>query len=678
VVVSFVPDTVAPSTSISISSGFLTSGTSVSGTLNTNENLSSVTLYYSTSSSLSSPQSCGSTSNPTNGQSLTCTISAVDATYYFYTRGTDIAGNIEAAPGSADDSLTRDTVSPTPTFTTPVSPSTTRTLIYTLAFSETVTGIATADFTTLNSQGMATCSSFNPSASSGTSITVTVTCTTDGSVTLRLAQGGVADSAGNTNTSAVDASSVIVDTTPPTLSSASVASNGLSLTLTYNETLSATTAAKEQFTVLRTRLGWVNAETPSVSSVAVSGSSVTLSLGGSIFSGDAVTVSYVDPSGSDDASAVQDSAGNDAASLTNQAVTNNSTVKRSQTALSINQSTLTYGETVTLTTSGGLGTGAVTYDENSAACSISGTTLTGVAAGDCIVTATKATDDVFLETTTTKTITIIKAQPFLSSFTLPAKTYGDTPFTVTDPSVTGSIPGSFSYLSDSASVAAILGNTVTITGAGSATLTALFTPTDTDNYETSTITALLTVAKASQSSLTITSTTIPYGQSLSLTTSGGSGTGALTFVVNSGNCSITTATLTSTSTGSCSVTATKASDSNYLAESTTATITITTGSATATIAFSSTTLTFGVANPITVTVSTAGSVRFSANGRVIKNCKSISTITSGSITATCSYRPATRRPLTIRARLTPTDTNIAPRTSTSAQFLVQRRTGVRG
>jgi hypothetical protein len=63
---------------------------------------------------------------------------------------------------------------------------------------------------------------------------------------------------------------------------------------------------------------------------------------------------------------------------------------------------------------------------------------------------------------------------------------------------------------------------------------------------------------------------------------------------------------------------------------------------------------------------------------LIKNCKSISTITSGSITATCTYRPATRRPLTITARLTPTDLNITPRTSTSAQFLVQRRTGVRG
>jgi hypothetical protein len=105
---------------------------------------------------------------------------------------------------------------------------------------------------------------------------------------------------------------------------------------------------------------------------------------------------------------------------------------------------------------------------------------------------------------------------------------------------------------------------------------------------------------------------------------------------------------------------------------------VVTGSATATIAFASTTMTFGITNAITVTVSTAGKVRFSANGKVIRNCKEVSTVSSGSITATCSYRPATRRPLTITARLSPTDTNIAERTSTSAQFLVGRRTGVRG
>ncbi|MFM9051505.1 MAG: InlB B-repeat-containing protein, partial [Bacteroidota bacterium] len=102
-------DTTAPSTSVAIAANYLTSGTSVSAVLTTNETLSSVTLYYSTSAELSSPQSCGTTSNPSNGATLTCTVASSDATYYIYSRGTDSAGNIEAAPSSADDSIIRDT-----------------------------------------------------------------------------------------------------------------------------------------------------------------------------------------------------------------------------------------------------------------------------------------------------------------------------------------------------------------------------------------------------------------------------------------------------------------------------------------------------------------------------------------------------------------------------------------
>ena len=41
---------------------------------------------------------------------------------------------------------------------------------------------------------------------------------------------------------------------------------------------------------------------------------------------EAVTVAYTDPSGSDDANAIQDSSGNDAISLSSTSVTNNSTV----------------------------------------------------------------------------------------------------------------------------------------------------------------------------------------------------------------------------------------------------------------------------------------------------------------------------------------------------------------
>jgi hypothetical protein len=281
-------------------------------------------------------------------------------------------------------------------------------------------------------------------------------------------------------------------------------------------------------------------------------------------------------------------------------------------------------------------------------------------------------------TTSSFTITISKATISLSSFSIATKTYGNAPFTLTAPTVTGSLAGTFSYSSSNTLIATISDSAVTIVKAGSVTITALFTPTDSANYETSTITATLTIDKANQASLLISSdTTVAFGSTLTLTTSGGSGVGSLSFTP-SGDCTIAGSTLTPTQVGSCTVTATKASDDNYLAEtSTVTTITITTGSATATISFTSTTFTFGITNPITVTTSVAGNVRFSANGKLIKNCKARSTTLTGPFTATCSYRPDTRRPLTITAILTPTDTRFAARTSTSGTFFVARRTGSR-
>jgi hypothetical protein len=334
---------------------------------------------------------------------------------------------------------------------------------------------------------------------------------------------------------------------------------------------------------------------------------------------------------------------------------------------------------LTDTTTSGL---AITFASTTpSTCTLSGPdsrTVTLVAAGTCTLTADQEGDSNYTAASqVTRSFTISKATTSLSSFTISSKTFGNAPFTLTAPTVTGSLAGTFTYSSSNTLIATISDSAVTIVKAGSVTITALFTPTDSANYETSTITATLTIDKAGQASITITTTTVAFGQTLSLLTSGGSGTGSLSFTP-SGDCTISGSTLTPTQVGSCTVTATKASDDNYLAEtSSVTTITITTGSATATISFTSATFTFGITNPITVTTSVAGVVRFSANGKLIKNCKARSTTLTGPFTATCSYRPDTRRPLTITATLTPTDTRFAARTSTSGTFLVGRRTGGR-
>jgi hypothetical protein len=66
---------------------------------------------------------------------------------------------------------------------------------------------------------------------------------------------------------------------------------------------------------------------------------------------------------------------------------------------SINPTSLTVNGMGTLSTSGGSGTGPVTYAVASGTCTVNGSTLTGTGAGNCSVTATKAADTQYAATT---------------------------------------------------------------------------------------------------------------------------------------------------------------------------------------------------------------------------------------------------------------------------------------
>jgi uncharacterized repeat protein (TIGR02059 family) len=163
----------------------------------------------------------------------------------------------------------------------------------------------------------------SPTITSNQTVTVSYAAPTSNNATSNIA---VQDSAGNdalafTNTAVTNSSAIAGDTTAPTLTSASLNTSGTVLSLSYNETLSATTASASDFTVS------VNGVSYSVSSVAVSTSVVQLTLGSAVEAGRTVTVSYVAPTPDSWRTnlAVQDTAGNDAVSLSSQAVTNNST-----------------------------------------------------------------------------------------------------------------------------------------------------------------------------------------------------------------------------------------------------------------------------------------------------------------------------------------------------------------
>ncbi len=110
-----------------------------------------------------------------------------------------------------------------------------------------------------------------------------------------------------------------VDAAVPTLSSAVLAEDGYTMTLTFSEDLDTdSTPDASAFTV--TAHGGTVA-VASTDGVTVSGSTVTLKLVSSAAAGDTVTLDYAKP----DTDPIQDVSGNDLASIQGRAVTNNST-----------------------------------------------------------------------------------------------------------------------------------------------------------------------------------------------------------------------------------------------------------------------------------------------------------------------------------------------------------------
>ena len=159
---------------------------------------------------------------------------AVDAAGNVYTAG-DFQGTTDFDPGAGTSNLTSAglydvfvskldseganvLVVPTVSWTEPSTPSSSRTLSYTLVFNTSVTGISAGDF---SNTGTATGCVFTPSGSSGSSVTVSVVCSSDGTVVARIAADAVTASGVTGPVSGVSASSVTIDTVPtPTTTTA--------------------------------------------------------------------------------------------------------------------------------------------------------------------------------------------------------------------------------------------------------------------------------------------------------------------------------------------------------------------------------------------------------------------------------------------------------------------------
>lgn len=166
-------------------------------------------------------------------------------------------------------------------------------------------------------------------------------------------------------------------------------------------------------------------------------------------------------------------------------------------------------------------------------------------------------------------ITVTKATPTFSSWSNLTKIFGDSPYSISAPTVTGSLAGTFTYTSSNTSVISIAGSTATVAGAGSATITALFTPTDTSNYETATTTNTVTVNKASQTITfgALSNRTLGTGTfTLSASDTSSSGLPLLYASTTLSTCSLSGAdsrTVTLVAAGLCTITANQAGNANY-------------------------------------------------------------------------------------------------------------------
>jgi mono/diheme cytochrome c family protein len=184
--------------------------------------------------------------------------------------------------------------------------------------------------------------------------------------------------------------------------------------------------------------------------------------------------------------------------------------------------------TATLGSSGGSGTGAVTYaSSNTAVCTVSGTTLNLVGGGTCTITATKATDTNYLVASDTIGVTVNPANQaaltaLIGGSSAPAAVNYNVPngtgaLTTTGGSGTGTV----SYQSNTATICTVSSTTVTYIAAGVCTVQA--TKAADTNYNQVTDTVSITI-----------NGTVPGAPTIGVVT-GGNGQAIVNFTAPSNN-----------------------------------------------------------------------------------------------------------------------------------------------
>jgi hypothetical protein len=221
----------------------------------------------------------------------------------------------------------------------------------------------------------------------------------------------------------------------------------------------------------------------------------------------------------------------------------------------------------------GAGTAPVTFAVAPASteiCQISnGDSLTVLAAGSCVITASQAQDDKYLATSTTRSIMISKAQQAIDFNPPTTLSAAATPGAL---SATAGTLLTVTFTSMTPLICDVNVTSLTLIKAGRCTIKASQNG-DGRYLSARDVTKSITITKATQEALTVANnneSSIAKGPTgITLTPAGGSGSGAVTYSVRGVGCVLATDKLTvSTSTGlgrsvTCLVTAMKATDDIY-------------------------------------------------------------------------------------------------------------------
>jgi hypothetical protein len=235
----------------------------------------------------------------------------------------------------------------------------------------------------------------------------------------------------------------------------------------------------------------------------------------------------------------------------------------------------TYGAAPFIVSATSNSTGAITYSVVSGPATISGSSVTLTGSGTVILQASQAAAGGYTATTATTSFNISGAAPALSFATIPGKTFGAAPFSI---SATSNSTGAITY-SIVSGPATISGSTVTLTGSGTVTLEA--SQAAAGAYTATTATTTFNVSGATP---TLTFATVPaqtFGAAPFSISATSNSTGAITYSIVSGPATISGSTVTLTGSGTVTLQASQAAAGGYTA--TTASISFNVSGATPTL-----------------------------------------------------------------------------------------------